>query len=143
MTYNKLYDIISIAIQEFNVQGNEIEETETGTWTFTIQDFTGQLQMHEDPDDNVLSLFLHIYVLPIPNKNKDKFMEELLTFNAQNNYMKYGIYENYALFSVTFQNFDLFTKDFFVVILRRYIQFLQETRADMGTRYFEASVPNY
>lgn len=143
MTYNKLYDIMSIAIQEFNIQGNEIEEVETGTWNFTIQELSGQVVIQENFEDNVLSMFLYIYVLPVPNKQKEKFMEELLSFNALNPYMKYSLYENYALLSVTFQNFDMFNKEFATVVLRRYISFVQETRADMGTRYFEVREQNF
>lgn len=139
MTYNKLYDIISVAIDEFNIHGNEIEEVETGTWNFVIQGLSGQLVIDENLEDNLLSLFLHIYVVPVPNKQKDVFMEELLTFNAYNPYMKYSLYENYALLTVNFQNFDIFSKEVAVVVLRRYINFVQETRADMGTRYFEVN----
>ncbi len=139
MTYNKLYDIVNNLMQEFNTSDSSTEETETGVWSFLAQDTTGQLVMAQNDSDDTLSLFLHLYLMPLPTQNREFFYEELLRYNTASPFAKYGVHEDYVVLSIAFQDFSLFTKEFFALVFRRYLTFVQETRADMGTRYFDYS----
>lgn len=136
MTYNKLYDILNVVMQDLQTGENTVTETETGIWGFQTQDISGQVALQQNEEDDILMVFIYLFIVPIPEQNKAEFYEELLRFNSVNPFIKYALHENYALATVTFQEFTFFTKEFFSVILRRYLTFAQEARADLGTRYF-------
>ena len=142
MTYNKLYDIVEALMQEFNTSDSSTEETETGVWSFIAQDTTGQLVISQNESDDTLSLFLHFYLMPLPTVNREAFYDELLRYNTVSPFAKYGVHEDYAVLSIAFQDFTMFTKEFFALVFRRYLVFVQETRADMGTRYFDYNSAN-
>jgi hypothetical protein len=139
MTYNKLYDIINVVMQELNTNESSMTEPETGTWNFQVQDISGQVVLQQNEEDDLLTVFMYLFVVPIPTQNQAAFYEELLRFNAVNPFIKYALHETYALVTITFQEFSFFTKEFFTLVVRRYLTFAAESRADLGTRYFDFS----
>jgi hypothetical protein len=137
MTYNKLIELIGESMQEVLRQQHNVTIVDDHTWNFLVGEIQGQVTVQKSEGDEFLCLVLHLFVLPVPEKDKEAFFTELLSQNVPNTFAKFGIYEGFVLISVVFQEFSPFSRDFFIMILKRYIDYADKTRIDLGTRYFQ------
>lgn len=138
MTYHQLYEICQTIALDVNQQGSMKEEpNKMGSWLFTVKDLNGQLVLQQGKEDDFLSLVLYFFVIRTPEKKREEFYEELLTMNLQNPFVKYSLHQGVVVASVVFQEFSAFTKDFFMIVFRRYLQSMDDLRITLATNYFD------
>lgn len=138
MTYHQLYEICQAIAYDVNQQGSMKEEpNKMGSWLFTVKDLSGQIVLQQGKDDDFLSLILYFFVIRTPEKNREAFYEELLVLNLQNPFIKFSLHEGVIVASIVFQEFSAFTKDFFMIVFRRYLQSIDDLRIALATDYFD------
>lgn len=138
MTYHQLYEICQLIAYDVNQQGSMKEEAnKMGSWLFTVRDLNGQLMLQQGQDDDFLSLILYFFLVRTPERNREAFYEELLKLNLQNPFIKFSLHEGVVVASIVFQEFSAFTKDFFMIVFRRYLQSMDDLRVALATNYFD------